>query len=278
MTTVAQALREAASRLAATSDTARLDAELLMAQALGVSRSDMLLRHMPDAAPEGFAALVERRAAHEPVAYILGRKEFYGRDFLVAPGVLIPRMDSETTVVAALEARPTPRRVLDCGVGSGALLLTVLSERRAAEGVGVERSTQALMIASANAAQLGLANRAHLLRRDWSEPGWAADLGRFDLILANPPYVEDDAPIAPDVRRWEPEGALFAGPEGLDDYRVLLPQLPGLLAEDGAAVLEIGASQAGQVGDIAAACGFASDLRRDLAGRPRALVLRTSAD
>jgi release factor glutamine methyltransferase len=278
MTTVAQALREAATRLAATSDTARLDAELLMAQALGVSRSDMLLRHLPDPAPGGFSALVGRRAAHEPVAYILGRKEFFGREFLVAAGVLIPRMDSETTVAAALEAVADPRRVLDCGVGSGALLLTVLAERRGAQGVGIERSTQALMIASANAAQLGLANRAQLLRCDWNEPGWAEGLGRFDLVLANPPYVEDEAPIAPDVRRWEPEGALFAGPEGLDAYRVLLPQLPDLLAEGGSAVIEIGASQADTVAAIAAACGFAAELRRDLAGRPRALVLRRSCD
>lgn len=282
MTKVAEALREAAARLTAHSDTARLDAELLMASALGVSRSDLLLRHMHDPAPAGFAALVERRARHEPVAYILGRKEFYGRAFLVTPGVLIPRMDSETTVEAALEALsdsgPTPRRVLDCGVGSGALLLTVLAERRSAEGVGIDRSTQALMVASANAAQLGLAGRARLERRDWSEAGWAGDLGRFDLILANPPYVEDDAPIAPDVRRWEPEGALFAGPEGLDDYRVLIPQLPGLLADGGAAVLEIGAAQDAQVADIAAACGFASALRRDLAGRPRAVILRPSAN
>ena len=124
MNTVAEALREAAARLAASSDTARLDAELLMAQALGVSRSDLLLRHMQDAVPQSFAGLVERRAAHEPVAYILGRKEFYGRAFLVAPGVLIPRMDSETTVMAALDVLndgPATRRVLDCGVGSGAL-------------------------------------------------------------------------------------------------------------------------------------------------------------
>src|SRR6188768_2363973 len=128
--TVAEALREAAARLASTSDTARLDTELLMAHALGVSRSDMLLRHMGDPAPEGFAGLVERRAQHEPVAYILGRKEFFGREFRVAPGVLIPRMDSETTVAAALEACPAPASVLDCGVGSGALLLTVLAERR----------------------------------------------------------------------------------------------------------------------------------------------------
>ena len=140
--TVAQALRQAAASLAATSDTARLDAELLMAQALGVSRSDMLLRHMQDSTPETFAALVERRAAHEPVAYILGKKEFYGREFLVAPGVLIPRMDSETTVAAALEAVPHPRRVLDCGVGSGALLLTVLAESPGVEGVGIDRSAK----------------------------------------------------------------------------------------------------------------------------------------
>lgn len=278
MTTVAEALREAAARLAATSDTARLDAELLMAQALGVSRSDLLLRHMQDAVPESFAAMIERRGLHEPVAYILGRKEFFGREFLVAPGVLIPRMDSETTVAAALEAVPEPGRVLDCGVGSGALLLSVLAEKRGAEGVGIDRSTQALMIASANATQLGLANRARLERRDWSEPGWADTLGKFDLVLANPPYVEDDAPIEPDVRSWEPEGALFAGPEGLDDYRVLIPQLPGLLAEGGAAVLEIGAAQDRQVADIARACGFAPELHRDLAGRPRALVLRVSTD
>ena len=269
--TVADALREAARQLAARSDTARLDAELLMAHALGVSRSDVLLRHMQEPEPASFAALVERRAGHEPVAYIVGRKEFYGREFVVGPGVLIPRMDSETTVAAALEACPAPRRVLDCGVGSGALLLTVLAEAGGG-GVGIDRSPEALAIAARNA-------RSHtrgvmLLRRDWHEPGWTRGLGRFDLILANPPYVEDDAPMAPDVRHWEPEGALFAGPEGLDDYRVLIPQLPELLTESGVTVLEIGATQAEQVSDIAAQFGFACALRRDLGDRPRALVLR----
>ena len=269
--TVADALREAARQLAARSDTARLDAELLMAHALGVSRSDMLLRHMQEPEPASFAALVERRAGHEPVAYIVGRKEFYGREFVVGPGVLIPRMDSETTVAAALEACPAPRRVLDCGVGSGALLLTVLAEAGGG-GVGIDRSPEALAIAARNA-------RSHtrgvmLLRRDWHEPGWTRGLGRFDLILANPPYVEDDAPMAPDVRHWEPEGALFAGPEGLDDYRVLIPQLPELLTESGVTVLEIGATQAEQVTEIAAQSGFACELHRDLADRPRALVLR----
>lgn len=274
MNTVAEALREAARQLAETSDTARLDVELLMAHALGVSRSDLLLRRMDDETPEAFHALVERRARHEPVAYILGRKEFYGREFLVAPGVLIPRMDSETTVAAALEACTGPARVLDCGIGSGALLLTVLAERPAAEGVGIDRSEGALATTSVNAARLGLADRTQMLRRDWNEPTWADDLGRFDLILANPPYVEDDAPIAPAVREWEPAGALFAGAEGLDAYRVLIPQLPQLLAENGVAVIEIGAAQADAVSEIAANIGFAAELHRDLAGRPRALVLR----
>src|SRR5690606_36077161 len=178
--TIAQALREAAARLGETSDTARLDAELLMAHALGVSRSELLLRHMDAPAPAAFAALVERRAAHEPIAFILGRKEFYGREFAVAPGVLIPRMDSETTVAAALEACAQPPRVLDCGVGSGALLLTVLAERPEATGLGIDRSNEALAIAAANAEQLGLSERASFREADWDQPGWSDDLGRFD--------------------------------------------------------------------------------------------------
>lgn len=274
MTTVAEALRAATRRLEATSDTARLDAELLMAEALDVSRSDLLLKRTSDPAAGAFAALVERRAAHEPVAYILGRKEFYGRVFAVERGVLIPRMDSEATVSAALEACPAPRRVLDCGVGSGALLLTVLAERPGAEGIGIDRSSTAMETAARNARALRLDPPPRLELADWTEPGWAEGLGRFDLILANPPYVEQDAPIAPDVRRWEPAGALFAGPDGLDAYRVLIPQLPALLEQGGAAVLEIGAAQSGAVAALAASSGFNSELRRDLAGRPRAVILR----
>ncbi|MEO6388022.1 MAG: peptide chain release factor N(5)-glutamine methyltransferase [Croceibacterium sp.] len=278
MSSVAQALRQAAEQLAATSDTARLDAELLMAHALGVTRSEMLLRHLQDAAPETFAALIERRGRHEPVAYIIGSQEFFGRSFAVAPGVLIPRADSEATVLAALEVCPTPSRVLDCGIGSGALLLTVLAEREGAEGIGIDRSPGALAVASSNAAALGLAIRAALLERDWHQPDWQAGLGQFDLILANPPYVEADAPLDPDVREWEPAGALFAGPDGLSDYRVLIPQLPALVSQNGVAVLEIGASQAVAVSEIAVKAGLTAALRRDLAGRPRALILRILGD
>jgi release factor glutamine methyltransferase len=270
--TIAEALRAAAQTLAQTSDTARLDAEVLMAHALGVSRSELLLRHMSDAAPKGFAGLVERRGGREPVAYIVGSQEFYGRDFAVTPDVLIPRADSETIVAAALEAAPV--RVFDCGVGSGALLLTVLAENPAAEGVGIDRSPGALAIASANAEALGLAERARMLTRDWTLADWSEGLGTFDLILANPPYVEETADLAPSVRDFEPASALFAGPDGLNDYRVLIPQLPALLSPNGIAVIEIGAAQADAVRQIAERAGFSTVLRKDLGDRPRALILR----
>jgi release factor glutamine methyltransferase len=272
--TVAEALREAAARLGEVSDTARLDAELLMAEALGVSRSDLLLRRLGEEVPDTVAARVALRLKHEPVAQIHGRKEFYGREFRVGRAVLTPRADSETIVQAALESAPSLGRILDLGTGSGALLLTLLAERPQAEGIGIDASAAALEVASANAAALGLAGRARMLRRDWNEHGWRDDLGRFDLIVANPPYVEEAAELAPSVRDYEPAGALFAGPEGLDAYRALIPQLSALLAPEGVAVLEIGPTQAGAIARLAIAAGFSSELRHDLANRPRALILR----
>lgn len=272
--TVALAIREAAEALAGVSDTPRLDAELLVAHLLGMSRSDMLLRALREPVPAGVAGLVLRRLEHEPVAYIVGKQDFFGRPFAVEPGVLIPRADSETTVAAALAACPAPRRVLDCGVGSGALLLTVLAERPGARGIGIDSSPVAVRVATANAAALGLATACAILPSDWTAPGWADELGRFDLILANPPYVEDSAELAAQVRRHEPPGALFAGPDGLDAYRGLVPQLPALLEPGGVAVLEIGHTQAEAVTAIAARAGFAATLDRDLGGRPRTLTLK----
>lgn len=272
--TVALGIREAAAALAGVSDTPRLDAELLMAHVLGMSRADMLLRAMGDPVPAGIAALVLRRLAHEPVAYIVGAADFYGRTFAVAPGVLIPRADSETTVAAALAACPAPRRVLDCGVGSGALLLTVLAERPGASGVGIDSSPAAVAIARANAASLAVAGDWEMRLADWTRPGWHEGLGRFDLVLANPPYIEDDAVLEPQVRDHEPAQALFAGREGLDAYRVLVPQLDELLESGGVAVFEIGNTQAGAVAALAAAAGYEATLHRDLGDRPRALVLK----
>ena len=187
--------------------------------------------------------------------------------------MLIPRGDSETVIEAALESAQHEGRVLDLGTGSGALLLTVLAERPGLEGVGIDASFDALQVAALNAAKLGVASRARMLRRDWREAGWNDDLGQFDLVIANPPYVESNAGLEPDVREFEPASALFAGLEGLDDYRTIIPQLPGLLSESGVTVLEIGADQGEKVAEIAQNAGFSAELRRDLAGRPRALVL-----
>jgi release factor glutamine methyltransferase len=244
-----------------------------MAHALGVTRSELLLRHMGDPVPESFAALVERRLGHEPVAYIVGMQEFYGLELTVTPAVLIPRGDSEVLVEVALAAKPGVRRVLDCGTGSGALLLAVLAGLPNAQGIGIDSSPAALKVAAHNASQHGLAGRAQMLSLDWHQPGWADALGQFDLILANPPYVESGADLAPSVRDHEPAAALFAGPEGLNDYRVLIPQLPALLKPKGVALVEIGATQADLVSAIAEAAGFAVMLHRDLAGRPRVLEL-----
>lgn len=270
--TVAEAIRAATDLLGPRTDTARYDAELLMAHALGVSRSDLFLKRMGDPAPARFADLVARRAGHEPVAYIIGHTEFWGLKLEVSPAVLVPRADSETLIDAArssLAGRP-PRRILDLGTGSGCLLLAAMSEWPDAEGIGIDRSTEALDVATRNLAVVG----ARLRQRDWTQPGWTGGLGRFDLILANPPYVEDAARLEPTVREHEPAGALFAGPEGLDDYRVLVTQLPALLAPGGLALVEIGFSQADAVGAIAAAAGFDWTLHRDLGERPRALELK----
>ncbi|MFN4039603.1 MAG: peptide chain release factor N(5)-glutamine methyltransferase, partial [Erythrobacter sp.] len=227
---------------------------------------------------------IDRRAAHEPVAYIVGAQEFYGRSFCVTPDTLIPRHDSETIIQAALEIKPDAGRVIDLGTGSGVLLLTFLAEAAAhaqavgarwqATGVGIDISSAAIAIADKNAARFDIGHRVKLITTDWNRPGWSKRLGTFDLILCNPPYVEDDAALDRQVRDYEPATALFAGPEGLDDYRMLVPQLPALMNSGAVAILEIGAGQADAVAAIAAAAGFASQVRHDLAGRPRALVLR----
>jgi release factor glutamine methyltransferase len=266
LTSAREALRAASARID------RLDAEVLLADLLGVARMDLLLRQDQSIDAAAFDMRVARRAAGEPVAYITGRREFWSLDLAVTPDVLIPRPDSETLVEAAVHAFPADAAItiLDLGTGSGALLLAALRHFANAFGVGLDRSPAAAAVAAGNARRLGLGARAAFVVGDW---GAALDT-RFDLVLVNPPYVESDAPLARDVRDHEPASALFAGADGLDAYRVLVPALPALLAPQGRVALEIGARQADAVAALAASAGLTATLRRDLAGHPRCLSLQ----
>ncbi len=265
------ALSAGAARLAAASETPRLDAELLMAHALGAGREDMLLHRLADAVPEAFESLVLRRLAYEPVAYIIGRRAFWTIELELGPGALVPRPDSETLIEAAIErlGDAGPARILDLGTGPGTLLLAALDRWPAATGLGVEASAEALAYARRNAERLGLADRAAFRPGDWGE---GVD-ERFDLVLCNPPYVEAGADLPPDVARWEPAGALRAGADGLAAYRRLAPQVRRLLAPEGVLCLEIGAGQAGDVRRIFEDEGFTIRSRSDLNGIERCLII-----
>ncbi len=273
---VSRQLVAATKALERVSDTPRLDAELLMAHALGLSRNDLLLRSRDLTTPSEFDALLQRRLAHEPVAYIRGYQEFWDLTLAVTPATLIPRGDSETLIEASIghfRDREPPARILDLGTGSGALLLAALSVFQVAAGAAIDASLDALAVAQANAERLGIGNRTGFLHRSWRDAGWADDLGRFDLILCNPPYVETEAELAPQVRAHEPASALFAGADGLDDYKLLIPQISALLTSGGVAIFEIGQGQDAAVTKLAKEQGFAIQPHRDLAGIIRALSL-----
>jgi release factor glutamine methyltransferase len=219
--------------------------------------------------------LVTRREAHEPLALIVGHREFWSLEFAVSPATLIPRPESEALIEAAIAAFANcepPRLVLDLGTGTGCLLLATLSEFRASFGIGVDRSAEAAALAARNAAALRLADRALFVCGDWAD----ALSTRFDLVLGNPPYIptEDLGTLMQDVARYEPRAALDGGLDGLAAYRSLIPVLPRLMTPTGVAVLEIGAGQAETAVELARQAEFAADLRPDLAGIPRALVLR----
>lgn len=271
MTALAEALARAAQKLAATSGTPRLDAELLMAHAIGITRESLLLSP-PDMVPAMYQALVDRRLAGEPMAYITGRRAFWTIELEVGPGALVPRPDSETLIAAAVAhfaGTPGPARILDLGTGPGTLLLAALDQWPQATGLGVDISPEALLYATANAVRLGLASRADLRRGDWAS---GVD-GRFDLVLVNPPYVAEGEELGPGVAEFEPAEALFAGADGLAEYRRIAPALGPLLAPGGLAAVEIGSSQAEAVAQLLEAAGLKPRLARDLAGRPRALLI-----
>ena len=263
-------LAAAASGLTAVSDTPRLDAELLMAHALGTTRERLLLRHLDDAVPAVFALLVTRRLAHEPIAYITGQRDFWTISLSVGPGVLIPRPDSETLIEAAAEhfRHRAPATILDLGTGPGTLLLAALAEWPEAQGLGIDESERARQYFETNANKLGMENRARFKLGNWAHE----TEGQFDLILCNPPYIATDEQLPAEVREHEPDGALFAGADGLDDYRIIAAALPRLIAPGGMAAIEIGATQAAAVSELLAAQGLSVSLRRDLAARDRCLV------
>ena len=267
-------LADAARQLGQVSDTPLLDAELLLAHALGIHREQLLL-NPPGEIPAEFEALLARRFAGEPIAYIVGKRAFWTIELEVTPDVLIPRPDSETLMDAAVahfRGGARPARILDLGTGSGALLLAALDQWRDATGIGIDISEAALAIARRNAEAIA-PGRAEMLLGDWGN-GIAE---RFELILCNPPYVAASAALGPGVAEHEPHGALFAGKDGLDALRSLAPQVPALLAQGGLAAVEIGFDQAAAAAALLATGGLSASLARDLAGRPRAILLTTAS-
>jgi release factor glutamine methyltransferase len=219
--------------------------------------------------------MIERRRGGEPVAYITGRRAFWNIELHVGPGVLIPRPDSETLIAAALEhfdgAAP-PARILDLGTGPGTLLLAALDLWPKATGLGIDASRRALSYAAANARRLGSDDRA-----EWRLGNWAVGVEEcFDLILCNPPYVATDAPLGPGVAEHEPAEALFAGPQGLDDYQRIAPQIGRLLCLHGLAAIEIGHDQGETAAALFRAQGLDVTLAHDLGGRSRALLIQVS--
>ena len=269
---IARALGDAARQLEKSSDTARLDAELLMAEALHIDRDKLILSPPDRKVPDRFWNMVERRQAGEPVAYITGRRAFWNVELHVGPGVLVPRPDSEVLIASAIEhfdGSDGPKRILDLGTGPGTLLLAAIDIWPKATGLGVDVSRQALSYASANARRLGFESRVRLIQGDWAK-GLAES---FDLVLCNPPYVPEDAELGAGVREYEPDEALFAGKEGLDAYRELAPQLPRLLNPGGLAAVEIGSDQSDAVTELLTRDGLRASVANDLAGRPRAVLL-----
>jgi release factor glutamine methyltransferase len=263
-------------------DSADLDARLLIGHALGLDLTGMIRaanRTLTSGESDCLNALANRRLAGEPVARILGHKEFWGLSLSLSPATLVPRPDTETVVELALEMlRERPARqgacIADLGTGTGAILLALLSELHGAVGIGTDISQEALGTARANAARAGLADRASFIRCDYA----AGLTGSFDLIVSNPPYVRsgDIAGLAREVRDHDPQKALDGGPDGLDAYRTLIPQAARILAPGAALVVEAGQGQAAQIEALMTAAGLAPHRapRADLGGIPRAVGAR----
>ncbi len=276
-------LSDARARLlAAGVDTASLDARLILGHVIGRDTAWILANpdaELSAAEAASYEAAVTRREAREPVSHILGTREFWSLDFLTGPDVLTPRPDSETLIEAVLEHRKdraADLRFLDLGTGSGCLLLALLSEYAAASGVGADISEPALRIAGANAQRLGLSDRV-----SWTISDWLACVdGRFDIVVANPPYIETSEidGLDPEVARYEPRGALDGGADGCDPYRLLFAQLPRVLAKSALVFLEHGAGQSDAICALGEGAGFrVVQVCRDLAEIDRVIVFELPA-
>ncbi len=273
-------LRDTAVALTAAGiDNVRFEARLLLSHATGLTIEQLISRG-PDAAPAAAAAtlreLTARRVRREPMAYILGEREFWGLPFKVSPAVLIPRPDSETvieTVLDLLPDRSRKLRILDLGLGSGCLLLTLLREYPQATGVGIDASAAALAIARGNAEALGVAPRARLSAGDWRQAGWADQLGGpFDLLVSNPPYIESAVVdgLMPEVAAHEPRLALDGGADGFAAYRIIAAEAPRLVVPGGWAIVEAGEGQAPDIAALFGAAGLTpKPPRQDLGGIAR---------
>jgi release factor glutamine methyltransferase len=257
-------------------ETPRREARLLLAHALALDPTALLGLNRNEAVEAaGFDALLARRAAREPLAFLTGRQGFWTLDLAVSAATLIPRADSETLIEALLLARPdrgASLRLLDLGTGTGCLLLAALSEYPHGFGVGVDLVPAAGCLAAANATHNGLQHRSAFLCGDWAD----AVAGEFDVILSNPPYIPaaDLARLMPEVGAYEPARALDGGPDGLVAYRQLMPVLAARLAPGGLALLEVGIGQADDVSALGASAGLQpAGTRADLGGVARAVLL-----
>lgn len=266
-------MREAVGRLVeAGVEGAPRDARLLLAQALGIEPVDVILRETDAIDPVSltvFESLIQRRIASEPVSRIRGWRDFYGRRFIITPDVLDPRPETELLVEQGLARLPSGGRVLDLGVGSGCILLSVLAERDDVSGVGVDLSPKALSVARQNAEALGVGGRASFIEGSWDAPLE----GGFDLVLSNPPYIpeHDIAGLSVDVREYDPRMALTPGGDGLDPYRVILAAMPGWLKPGGCVGFEFGIEQAASVTMLMRQAGLSDiEVHQDLAGIDRA--------
>jgi release factor glutamine methyltransferase len=274
--TVARARRALAERFRqAGIESPELDARILVGHALALDHAGLAAaekQELSTATVSQINALAARRLAHEPVARIVGEKEFWGLPFAVTPAVLVPRPETETVVELALSLveRTAPLRIADLGTGSGAILLALLSELPHARGTGIDIAPDALEVARANAERRGLGERAEFALRDF-----ATMEGTFDLVVSNPPYVAsgDIAALAPEVREYDPRNALDGGPDGFAAYRTIAGIACGLLRPNGHLVVEIGAGQQTAVSELFTHSGLAlAAVRNDLSGIPRALA------